>query len=368
MSSSSSSSSTGRRAIGAAAAPQGGGALSKEHSLLLAGGPRNGGGVPASAAATATAEVVSAEPAPPASLLLGGVGSSSAAWLEDAVQAAVRHIGGSACGGAGASAGPADPFLLLVRPRPGVAFDVVPLPRGGGGIDDGGAAALAGGWAAFASLRAGGDGTAARGCLLVQPVASEEAFAGGAGCVAAQMRVAGREDASSSTSSSRSSGTGRPTGTSSSTSTAECAECMAAADAANVAPGGVTVAQGRVGDCCDDGTAQRGDGASCAPTSAAAASPPCALHSQVSARFYGVVVIGGGSGASNAVAPAAPAASGAAPGDAGQRDCGVVEACYLLKTTHTAAPSLGCACSHYVLTRVSKGPALSDQLVQSWLA
>ena len=42
-----------------------------------------------------------------------------------------------------------------------------------------------------------------------------------------------------------------------------------------------------------------------------------------------------------------------------------VQGCYVLKTVQSQ--SADCQCSHYTLTRVSKGQPLAEQLTASWL-
>ena len=43
------------------------------------------------------------------------------------------------------------------------------------------------------------------------------------------------------------------------------------------------------------------------------------------------------------------------------------QGCYVLKTVHSASPS-DCQCTHFTLTRVSRGEPLADQLASAWLA
>lgn len=241
-----------------------------------------------------------------------GGGGVSAAWLSAAVEAAVRHIGAHAASG---DAALARPFLLLVSPRPGVAFSAMPLSE----------ADTAAGWAGVAAKVGGG---AAQGMLLVQPLPEGEGGGEPAdACVASRLQ----RSASASAAPHAAGGGANPT----------CSDCAAAtARAAGAAPRAAgALISGRVGKCCDgDGV---DDGARAAAAAAAAAAPvACALHQQGRPAFYGVVVQG----------PRSDTPDG----------------CYLLKTTHAASAALGCACSHYSLTRVSKGPALHEQLTRSW--
>jgi hypothetical protein len=249
-------------------------------------------------------------------------GGVTAAWLEVAVQEAVRHIGASVAHGC---SGPAQPFLLLGNPRPGAPFETVPL----GEMD------LAGGWAGVAAQV--GSATSL-GMLLVQPMPEGEGEGGEAagGCVASQLQRT----------LSASSGGGGAAGD----GCRECAAVLAAAQAqrggARTAAGGPessTLIAGRIGDCCGGDAAGQAAAAAAtaAPAAEAATAPPsCAIHSGGRPAFYGVVVQGPHS---------------ATP-----------DGCYLLKTTHAASAVLGCTCSHYVLTRVSKGPSLHQQLTRSW--
>ncbi|GBF88407.1 hypothetical protein Rsub_01119 [Raphidocelis subcapitata] len=179
----------------------------------------------------------------------GASRARAAAWLEPAVQEAVRHIASSSSGRA------ADPFLLIVRPRgSGPPFAAVPLTP----------AALEGGWEALAHDLGGGS---AEGVLLVQPVPSP-AEVPGSSCIA-------------------------------SSSGGECKECATAASSTPAASGGAspatTVAAGRVGECCDGG-----HGTAAAPGTAAAAPPPAGSphHCCGVSAYYGVVVLGDGGGGS----------------------------------------------------------------------
>jgi len=257
------------------------------------------------------------------SLQQSSVSSSTAraAWLEPAVQEAVRYIGVHSC----TSSTSAEPFLLLVNPRAGVRFETVPLSQ----------PVVAGGWAAVATQVGS---AAAEAVLLIQPVPEGEQPT--SSCVASNLGPS-----SSSQGSSAESG--------------ECSECAAAAAAAAAARGAdacgeysvpgssqTTITSGRVGDCCDGEEQHHSSSAAAARASPSAPSAACAAHAQGQPHYYGVVVMqspeGGGGG-------------------------GGPEGCYLLKTTHMAQPALGCACSQYALTRVAKGPPLTEQLMQSWL-
>ena len=42
------------------------------------------------------------------------------------------------------------------------------------------------------------------------------------------------------------------------------------------------------------------------------------------------------------------------------------QGCYVLKTVHNTNPS-DCQCTHFTLTRVSRGEPLADQLSAAWL-
>ncbi|KAI8469982.1 MAG: hypothetical protein J3K34DRAFT_422225 [Monoraphidium minutum] len=232
-------------------------------------------------------------------------GGVTAAWLEAAVQEAVRHIG--ACVAADGEA--AAPFLLLVRPRPGVAFATVPLSE----------ADVASGWAGVAAQVGS---AAAQGVLLVRPLPEGEG--GGEpkdACVASGLRHDRDEGGDESCSDCGAAG-----------ATAAAAAAPSAAAQPGGAPASALIA-GRVGECCSGGAHEQPP-----PPPPTAAS--CALHASGRPRYYGVVVQG----------PASSAPDG----------------CYLLKTTHVASALLGCACSHYALTRVSKGPSFHEQLTRSW--
>jgi hypothetical protein len=290
------------------------------------------------------AQYTLARPASPTTITaLGNAATriTGAAWLEAAVQEAVRHIAHRSAGAAGA---PAGPFLLLVHPPGGrgaaAPFEARPLTP----------AVIAGGWAALADEI---EGSGAARALLVQPVPEGEEP--GSGCMASHLRPDGGGSSSSSTSTS-------------SSSSGECSECTAASAAAaseySVAAASsslstTTVSAGRVGDCCDGEGGQPhppADEASAAAASSASAPPQlCARHSQERAQYYGLVVLQGAAGA----------AGGQDQGHGG--GAGAPEGCYLLKTTHMVQRALGCSCSQYVLTRVAKGPSLRDQLVASWL-
>lgn len=187
---------------------------------------------------------------------------------------------------------------------------------------------VAGGWASVA-LQVGS--ASAQGVLLVQPLPEGEEH--GRGCVASRL-----------------------SGSSSNGGDTACSDCAAASSTAADTEGASRqpVASGRIGDCCSEegpshgsssvtdrvGSSTASGNPSAASQAAAAAAALCCSHSQGRPSYYGVVVQGGGGGP---------------------------EGCYLLKTTHMMQPALGCACSQYVLTRVSKGPSLQEQFTRSWL-